>query len=79
MTRQDYEKRFRLYPDVVTIAEFCAMLRIGDTYARKLLRQNLVEHYIIRHTYFIPKAKIIDFMLSPNYLQVLNRFRRDTK
>ena len=31
MTRQDYEKRFRLYPDVVTIAEFCAMLRIGDT------------------------------------------------
>ncbi len=42
MTRQDYEKRFRLYPDVVTIAEFCAMLRIGDTYARKLLRQNLV-------------------------------------
>ncbi len=41
MTRQDYEKRFRLYPDVVTIAEFCAMLRIGDTYARKLLRKNL--------------------------------------
>ena len=67
MTRQDYEKRFRLYPDVVTIAEFCSMLRIGDTYARKLLRKNLVEHYIIRHAYYIPKAKIIDFMLSPNY------------
>lgn len=55
------------------------MLRIGDTYARKLLHQNLVEYYVIRRTYFIPKAKIIDFMLSPNYLQVLNRFRRDTK
>ena len=41
--------------------------------------QKPVEHYVIRHTYYIPKAKIIDFMLSPSYLQVLNRFRRDTK
>ena len=39
----------------------------------------MVEHYVIRHTYYIPTAKLIDFMLSPNYLQVLNRFRRDTK
>ena len=79
MTRQDYEKRFRLYPDVVPIAEFCVMLCIGDTYARKLLRKNLVAHYIVRHTYYIPKKKIIDFMLPHNYLQALNRFRRDTK
>ena len=79
MTRQDYEKRFRTFPDVVTIAEFCAMLRIGDNYARRLLRKNLVGHYVIRHTYYIPKEKIIDFVLSPDYLQVLNRFRRDIK
>jgi hypothetical protein len=30
MTRQDYEKRFRLYPDVVTIAEFCAIFYISS-------------------------------------------------
>ena len=77
MTRQDYEKRFRLYPDVVTITEFCAMLRIGDNYARRLLRKNLVAHFVIRHTYYIPKENVIDFVLSPNYLTVLNRFRRD--
>ena len=41
------------------------------------LNGTLVEHYVIRHAYYIPKAKIIDFMMSPNYLQVLNRFRRD--
>jgi hypothetical protein len=79
MTRQDYEKRFRTYPEVMTIMEFCAMLGVGDTYARKLLRKNLVEHFIIRNTYYIPKAKVVDFMLSPNYILVLNRFRRDVK
>ena len=57
MTRQDYEKRFRLYPDLVTIAEFCAMLRIGDTYARKLLRKNLVEHYVIPTPTTSPRQK----------------------
>ena len=64
MTRQDYERRFRTYPDV---------------YARRLLRKNLVAHFVIRHTYYIPKENVIDFVLSPNYLTVLNRFRRDNK
>jgi hypothetical protein len=79
MTRQDYERRFHTYPDVVTLPEFCAMLRIGDNYARRLLRKNLVAHFVIRHTYYIPKENVIDFVLSPNYLQVLNRFRRDNR
>jgi hypothetical protein len=79
MTRQDYERRFRTYPDVVTLPELCAMLRIGDNYARRLLRKNLVAHFVIRHTYYIPKENVIDFVLSPNYLNVLNRFRRDNK
>ena len=65
--------------DVVTLPEFCAMLRIGDNHARRLLRKNLVAHLVIRHTYYIPKETIIDFVLSPNYLTVLNRFRRDSK
>ena len=80
MKRQDCERRLRVYPDVVTIEELRIMLGgIGDTYARKLLRQNLIEHFYIRGTYYIPKAKVIDYMLSPHYKQTLNRFRRGTK
>ena len=54
------------------------MLRIDDNYARRHLRKNLVVHFVIRHTCYIPKENVIDFVLSPNYLTVLNRFRRDT-
>ena len=70
MTRQDYEKRFLTFPDVVTINEFRAMLGgIGECTARKLLRGNHVEHFYIRGTYYIPKVKIIDYLLSPHYMQ----------
>ena len=80
MTRQDYERVFRTFPDVVTIMELRVMLGgIGDTYARKLLRSNLVEHFYIRGTYYIPKAKVIDYLLSPHYLQTRTRFRRGKK
>ena len=70
MTRQDYEKRFLTFPDVVTINEFRAMLGgIGECTARKLLRGNHVEHFYIRGTYYIPKVKVIDYLLSPYYMQ----------
>lgn len=70
MTRQDYEKRFLTFPDVVTINEFRAMLGgIGECTARKLLRGNHVEHFYIRGTYYIPKVKVIDYLLGPHYMQ----------
>lgn len=69
MTRADYMKRFRTFPDVVTINEFRAMLGgIGETTARKLLRQNVVGHFYINCTYYIPKEKVIDYLLSPHYM-----------
>ena len=70
MTRSDYEKRFRTFPDVVTINEFRAMLGgIGDCTARKLLRQNIIPHYYIRCTYYIPKQNVIDYLLSDHYMK----------
>ena len=55
MTRQDYEKRFLTFPDVVTINEFRAMLSgIGECTARKLLRGNHGEHFYVRGTDYIP-------------------------
>lgn len=65
-----YEKFFETYPDVVTLPEFREMIGgIGDTTARKLMRSNHVQHFCIRHTYLIPKASVIDYVLSKHYAQ----------
>ena len=54
-----YEKLFAAYPDVVTLPEFQAMLGgIGDSTARN-----------IRCTYLIPKACVIDYVLSEDYAE----------
>ena len=61
-TRAHYEKLFASYPDVVTLPEFQTMLGgIGDSTARK------VKHFYIRCTYLIPKACVIDYVLSEDY------------
>ena len=50
MNRQQLENRFASYPDVVTLPEFRQMLGgIGDSTARKLMRNNNVRHYCIRN------------------------------
>ena len=76
MTRKQLEKRFSLYPDVVTLQEFRQMLGgIGDKTARKLVRDNHVKHYYIRNTYLIPKTHVIDYLLSTHY----EKYRRQLK
>lgn len=70
------ERAFRKYPDVVTLPEFCEMLGgIGDGTARRLMQEQIVEHYVIRTTYYIPKKFVIDYVLSPHYLE----FRKKLK
>ena len=69
-TRDHYEKLFEAYPDVVTLPEFEKMLGgIGDSTARKLMRNNCVQHFCIRHTYLIPKASVIEYVLSDHYVK----------
>lgn len=66
--RAHYEKLFASYPDVVTLPEFQTMLGgIGDSTARKIMRANKVKHFYIRCTYLIPKACVIDYVLSEDY------------
>ena len=63
-----YYKRFGNYPDLVTLQQFQKMLGgIGDRTARKLMQQNKVKHFYIRHTYMIPKDCVIDYILSEHY------------
>lgn len=66
---KDYEAAFRKYPDVVTINQLCKMIRISDGTARKLMQQNLIPHFYIRTTYYIPKQNVIDYLNSDHYKQ----------
>ena len=67
-TRTYYDELYADYPDVVTLPEFRQMLGgIGDTTARRLMRSGTVHHFYIRDTYLIPKASVIDYVLSENY------------
>lgn len=75
-TRAHYEELFANYPDVVTLPEFRRMLGgIGESTARKLLQQNLVQHFCIRHTYRIPKTYVIDYVMSEHYA----KYRKELK
>ena len=68
--RKSYEQLYTEYPTVVTLIQFRQMLGgIGDTTARKLMRENRVKHYYIRHTYLIPKDWVIDYVLSEHYAE----------
>lgn len=48
---------------------------IGDSTARKLMRNNNVRHYCIRNTYLIPKTCVIDYLLGTHY----EKYRRRLK
>ena len=68
--RKYYEQLYTEYPTVVTLIQFRQMLGgIGDTTARKLMRENRVKHCYIRHTYLIPKDWVIDYVLSEHYAE----------
>ena len=48
-TRTYYEKRFANYPDLVDLITFRQMLGgIGDTFARRLVKENRVKHFFIK-------------------------------
>lgn len=66
--REKYRERFSSYPDVVDLVQFRQMLGgIGESTARKLMREKRVKHYYIRTTYMIPKEWVIDYLLSTHY------------
>lgn len=67
-TRKYYERKFIKYPDVVDLLTFREMLGgIGDSFARRLVRENKVKHTFIKPNYWIFKSSIIDYLLSEDY------------
>ena len=68
MKREQYETLFASYPDLLTLPELCDMFGgIGDGTARYLLQGEYIEHFVIRHTYYIPKCCAIDYLMSKHY------------
>ena len=55
--RSFYEQYFGHYPDVVELPQFREMMGgLSEGAARSLMKQDIVKHYKIRNTYYIPKA-----------------------
>ena len=67
-TKKYYEKRFADYPDLVDIITFRQMLGgIGDTFARRLVKENHVKHIFIKPHYWVSKSSIIHYLMSADY------------
>ena len=65
-SRKFYETYWKHYDDMVNFENFREMLGgIGDVQARKLLQRKIVKSFKIRGEYRIPKACVIDYVLSP--------------
>ena len=65
-----YRKLFKNYPDLVTVLQFREMLGgIGDTFARRLIREGKVKHFFIKPYYYIPKSSVIEYLLSDDYAE----------
>lgn len=68
--RKRYIQQFKQYPDVVSVLTFREMLGgIGDSFARKLIRDGLVKAIFIKPHYWIFKKSIIDYVLSEDYAE----------
>lgn len=69
-SRKFYETYWKHYDDMVNFENFREMLGgIGDVQARRLLQKKIVKSFKIRGEYRIPKACVIDYVLSPHYVE----------
>jgi hypothetical protein len=73
-TRSYYEKLFSDYPDVLTVKQFRAMLGgMNEKLALQIIRDNLVNHFLIGRTFYIPKIYAIDYAMSEHYFEYSKR------
>lgn len=66
--REKYERRFRKYPDLVSVEMFRKMLGgIGICFALRLVHEKRVKSIFIKPSYWISKDSVIDYLLSEDY------------
>ena len=72
-----FEILFSQYPDLVKLPQLQQMLGgISDKLVRSLLKKNHIKHFYIRGGYVIPKACVIDYLLSDHYFEYHHRLTR---
>lgn len=59
---ETYEAVFKDYPDVVTVEEMSQMLGISTKTAYRLLKNNVIDHFMIGRIYKIPKYHILNYL-----------------
>ena len=63
-----YEKCFSIYPDLVDLLTFRKMLGgIGDTFARRLIRENRVK-YISKEIFCENRQNLVKQRITPHFL-----------
>ena len=65
--RREYEIKLRDYPDVVTVDELGVLLNVTTRTVWSLLQKGKIQYFRIKNRYRIPKAYVIDFMMSEEY------------
>lgn len=66
--RKRYVQQFKKYPDVVSVLTFREMLGgIGDSFARKLIRDGLVKAIFIKPHYHLPTSRNLKSHCSSPY------------
>lgn len=58
------KRMFSQYPDVVSINDLMAMLKIGRDTAYNLLRMGIIKNIKIGRQYRIPKCYIIEYLTA---------------
>ncbi len=53
---------FENYPDVVSVAQLCEMLKIGKDKAYELLRDGIIKSVKIGKKFIIPKKSVVEFL-----------------
>lgn len=61
-TKETYTSIFKDYPDVVTVEQMSEMLGISTKTAYKLLKNNVIQHFMIGRIYKIPKYYILTYL-----------------
>lgn len=67
--RQQYEKKFRTFPDSLSTMDVAKMTGFGPTAVNNWIANGKLKIYS-RGGRFIPKAYVIDFCCSPYYYQL---------
>ena len=63
---------FSEYPDILTVAETCEVLRIGNNAIYELLNSGALKAYRNGRTWRIPKQSVIEYIRAQSNLSSVN-------